>query len=72
LIGGGESPLEVLVSKNNVFLVGVCVLYAEAEVCYGPRTRAVCPNALLFWDEDFSTFYVIGDQHDYARGSEIV
>ncbi len=52
--------------------MGVCVLYADAEVCNGPRTRAVCLKALLFWAEDFLTLYMVGGQHDYARGPEFI
>jgi len=68
VVGEWESSLEVQVTKGNVLVVGVCALYAEAEVRNGSRTLSVRQKALLFWAEDFPTLHMVGGQHDYACG----
>ena len=50
-----EGTLEVKVAKDNILLVEVSVLHAEAEVGDRPRVGAVGPETLLFRAENLAS-----------------
>jgi hypothetical protein len=64
--------LKIYVAKDDVFLVGVCVLPTKPEVCNRSIARAVCSEALMLRSQYFAGLYIVRSKYDYTSSPQLV